>query len=726
MDEIVTEFLAETTENLEELDNALLALEQNPQDEALISKIFRFIHTIKGTCGFIGLPRLERVAHKGEDVLGLFRDKKLSVTPEYISLILRCVDAIKTIVAEISATGSEPEGNDAALIADLEAVYNGTYQPISQQAVIEHVEVTTSISTAIEQPLPATSPEVSVKQAEAMNAKADQSGDASGPQSLRVNVDVLENLMTMVSELVLTRNQLMQTARQLKESDFVGPLQRLNYIVSELQEGVMKTRMQPIGNAWSKLPRIVRDISNELGKKIDLTMQGQDTELDRQVLEMIKDPLTHMIRNSVDHGIEMPVDRISSGKSEMGTIALRSFHQGGHIIIEIADDGKGLPVEKIKKKIVQNGLATEEQVNVMPMQQIQQYIFHPGLSTADKVTSVSGRGVGMDVVKSNIEKIGGSIELSSKEGVGTTFLIKIPLTLAIVSALIVGVGDERFAIPQLAVSELVMLNGNSSARVEEINNTPILRLRDTLLPLLSFESLLNIPNRNDQESRYAVVMSVASQQFAILVDKIHDMEEIVIKPVAKQLKSSSMFSGNTILGDGQVIMILDPSGIVKCSGLRDSLDLGAEGTANKNLSEMTVHEETLLLFNAGDTTLKAVPLNVISRLDEISIEEIEHSNGQQVVQYMGKLMPIYNFDSTCAANGSTRKYLIIFENDKKSAGLVADKILDITKYYGDINLHGSQKILDSVIINEHATEVVNLGWFTNAGVIIDHHRGSHV
>lgn len=468
MDDLIADFLVETNESLEALDQDLLNLEQNPNDKDLLGNIFRLMHTIKGTCGFLGLPRLEKVAHHAENVLGRFRDGDLDVIPEYVTLIFESIDQIKFIVGGIGETGAEPEGTDTDLIERLDAVYEGREAAQAGAAPEPEPEAAPEEAKAEEEKAPepaeifeekteaeldalfenkaeieakeraerekaeaaAVETEKEKKPAPPSAAAAAKQQTGAAPvvnQTLRVSVDVLENLMTMVSEMVLTRNQLLQILRNQKESEFSAPLQRLNHVVSDLQEGVMKTRMQPIGNAWSKLPRIVRDLSMEMGKKIDLEMIGQETELDRQVLEMIKDPLTHMVRNSADHGVEMPKDRTAAGKPETGKITLSAFHEGGHIIIEIKDDGKGLPMGKIKEKVLANGLATEEELAAMSTQQIQQFIFHAGLSTAEKVTSVSGRGVGMDVVRTNIEKIGGSVELRSTEGEGSTFSIKSPL-----------------------------------------------------------------------------------------------------------------------------------------------------------------------------------------------------------------------------------------------------------------------------------------------------------
>lgn len=717
MDDIIAEFLTETSESMTELDNLLVMLEQTPRDAELITKIFRIIHTIKGTCGFLGLPRLERIAHKSEDVLGLFRDRKLDAEPASISLILEALDRIKQIIPGIETTGQEPEGDDSAITARLERLADGHLGPtISNDADIDdvpaHLDVPGTNITALHVPHHERGPE----NGEAPPPAATGSEHPLETQSLRVSVDVLENLMTMVSELVLTRNQLLQISRQNKNSGFSGPLQRLNLVVSDLQEGVMKTRMQPVGNAWAKLPRIVRDVCRELNKKIELEMYGQDTELDRQVLEMIKDPLTHMIRNSADHGIEPPDERLKAGKPETGKIVLRSYHQGGHIMIEISDDGRGLPLEKIKKKLLQNRLVTEEQLQALSVQQIQQYIFHPGFSTADQITAVSGRGVGMDVVRANIEKIGGSIEMRSIEGKGTHFTIKIPLTLAIVSALIIGTGEDRFAIPQLSVSELVLISAESAHKIEYVNNARVLRLRGNLLPLLDLEELTGRPApADDGRARYVVVTRVAQFLFGIIVDKVYDLEEIVVKPVTRLLKDMPLFSGNTILGDGQVIMILDPAGVLKAAGMSDVLDSLRAPEVEETAAQAQGAELQLLLFKAGDETLKAAPLHMISRLEKIDTGDLEYADGRPVIKYLGQLMPVLSID-TLPREGVHP--LIIFRTDERLAGLMVREIIDITKYYGDLQETGSENLLGSVIIRDQATDILNPEWYARMGMNI--------
>src|SRR5579883_2548748 len=631
MDDLLSEFLTETNESLSVLDQELVKLEQNPNDPGLVSSIFRIVHTIKGTCGFLGLPRLEHVAHASENVLGRIRDGELPVTPQAVSLVLESLDQIKSLLAALEEKEAEPAGEDSALIERLNQLASGgavapaaapkppaapaapAAQPAPPPPVAAAPPEAKPVPVAAKPPAPEATREPAIETpSEPAPAQASHPAEskeakesAVAAQSIRVNVDLLENLMTMVSELVLTRNQLMQILRSQKDSEFGAPLQRLSHVTTELQEGVMKTRMQPIGNAWAKLPRIVRDLSHELRKKIELQMIGADTELDRQVLEMIKDPLTHMVRNSADHGIEMPADRARSGKPETGTITLNAYHEGGHIIIEIADDGRGLDVEKIKQKALATGLASESDLAAMSDQQIQQFIFKAGFSTAAKVTSVSGRGVGMDVVRTNIEKIGGTVEMKSQPGKGSTFVIKIPLTLAIVSALIVECAGERFAIPQISVVELVRAAANSENTVEWLNDAPVLRLRDRLLPLVSLQELLKLGKRADGTSEtFIVVTQVGTYTFGIIVDRVFDTEEIVVKPVAPILRDITMFSGNTILGDGSVIMILDPNGIAAASGEK-TVEEGGVREQVAARAEKGGEKTSLLLFRAGGEGPKA-------------------------------------------------------------------------------------------------------------------------
>ena len=871
MDDLLSEFLTETSENLAVLDVELVKLERNPNDMELLGNIFRLVHTVKGTCGFLGLPRLESVAHAGENILGKLRDGEMVASAEAVTAVLECLDRIRSIMSDLEANGSEPEGEDSALIQRLNHIAEGGAAPAAvapaapatpktppkattaaaksgnaqsiyeqiggmgtidavvevmfsrvmgdlrikhlfegvnmdrlqgrmreylslvcggpntfgkvdlkcphaaavgrgmndshfdafaghMQAALNALEVPAHLAAMImaivyasrdeimgraesgssptnaaahaasgpaaeAAPAPEAVPAPVLTKAAAAAAMAapakseatETKDSAVANQSIRVNVELLENLMTMVSELVLTRNQVLQILRKQKDSEFAGPLQRLNHVTSELQEGVMKTRMQPIGNAWSKLPRLVRDLSHELKKKIELVMIGQDTELDRQVLEMIKDPLTHMVRNSADHGLEGPEERRRAGKPETGKVTLNAYHEGGHIIIEISDDGRGLAIDRIKAKILQNGLASESELEQMSEQQIQQYVFKAGFSTAAKVTSVSGRGVGMDVVKTNIEKIGGTVEMRSAAGKGTTFVIKIPLTLAIVSALIVECASERFAIPQISVVELVRATTNGELKVERIKDTPVLRLRNRLLPLVSLRKLLQLDTGEvkSEDDTFIVVTQVGTYSFGIMVDRVFDTEEIVVKPVAPILRDIEMFSGNTILGDGSVIMILDPNGIASHSGQTGvSESSGTDQMAAKSRGHAD-EKVPLLLFRAGDGAPKAVPLALVARLEEIERKSIETSNGRWVVQYRGQLMPLINLDpsQSMAADGA-RQPVLVFQDDDHSMGLMVDQIVDIVEARLNVELGAELPgRIGSAVVAGQATELIDTGYF---------------
>ncbi len=702
MDDLIAEFLTETNESLAEADLALVKLERTPDDVATLSLIFRLVHTIKGTCGFLGLPRLERVAHAAENVLGKLRDRELVATTAVISPVLAALDRIKLIVGGLGATGAEPQGDDSACIAALERAAQGdTTAPVpgpQAEAAPEHIEA------------PAVDAPVAV-------------AEAVASQTIRVSVDVLEELMTLVGELVLTRNQLLQISRAEGTNAFTAPLQRLSHITSDLQEGVMKTRMQPIGNAWNKLPRLVRDLAHETGKKIQLDMLGQDTELDRQVLEMMRDPLTHMVRNSADHGLETPEVRRAAGKPETGIITLNAFHEGGHIIIEIADDGYGLNVVKIREKVLSKGLATEAELAAMSETELKNFIFRAGFSTAAAVTAISGRGVGMDVVRSNIERIGGTVELVSTLGQGTNFTIKIPLTLAIVSALIVRACGERFAIPQISVLELVRVGPEGAAAngmaIERIGSTPVLRLREQLLPLVTLGDLLRLERTDAQPvSATVVVTAVGSGTLGIVVDDVYDTEEIVVKPVAPILRHVTMFSGNTILGDGSVIMILDPNGVARSAGVaaaRTRRDQNDRAVIAARSDDGT----SLLLFRAGgEASPRAVPLNLVARLEDIERSKIERSGGGFVTQYRGKLMPLIAMtDATSETPDSgTTQPVLVFADGERIMGLMVDTIVDVVHDRLNIQLASSRPgILGTAVIAGQAAEVLDTGyWLTQA------------
>jgi two-component system, chemotaxis family, sensor kinase CheA len=482
-------------------------------------------------------------------------------------------------------------------------------------------------------------------------------------------------------------------------------------VTAELQEGVMKTRMQPIGNAWQKLPRVVRDLCAELDKDIELEMHGAETELDRQVLEFVKDPLTHLVRNCADHGIEGAAERLAAGKAAAGTIRLTAFHQGGHIIIEIADDGRGLDVARIKAKAIEQGLASEAELATKSDAEIYNFIFVPGFSTAAHVTSISGRGVGMDVVRANIEQIGGTVDLQSVPGAGTRFTIKIPLTLAIVSALIVEAGGERFAIPQLSVLELVRANSGGEHRIEHIKGAPVLRLRNKLLPLLYLKSVLRLGSSDGQEG-FIVVTQVGSQIFGIVVDSVFHTEEIVIKPMASKLSHIAAFSGTTILGDGSVIMIVDPKGIAQALGR--VVQSAADDRADEDDRAQTWADDTvsLLVFRAGSRQPKAVPLSLVTRLEEIDCRKIEISDGRHLVQYRNQLMPLLRIDTQSSLRQEGAQPILVFSDRGRSMGLIVDEIVDIVEDRLNIEVASEQPgVLGYAVVKGNATEIVDVGHF---------------
>jgi two-component system chemotaxis sensor kinase CheA len=796
LDDIVKDFVAEALEAIEALDGKMVTLEQDPDDPALLGDIFRLIHTIKGTSGFLGLMRLQTVAHAAENVLGGFRDGTLTIEAQSVSAVLDVVDVVRDIVHGIAAEGTEPAGDDRTLIARLDAIFagagsvraaaapgrpmlerlggeatldaacetvilemgsdpqsaslladvdtdrlqaalrealcgtaRGTAAPDDPRAALQaalpgldDVQIErwiTALHTAlialdaeVEAVGALLAPPVTVPTAEAEpTPRAARSGEPDPvSQTIRVNVDTLENLMAVVSELVLIRNQLIQTLRSEPESAFAGPLHRLNQVTSELQEGVMTTRMQPINGILAKLPRVVRDLASDLGKKIELVMSGQDTELDRQVLEMIKDPLTHMIRNAADHGIERPEQRRAIGKIETGRITLQARHDGGAIVVEMSDDGRGLPAEAIRTKALAAGVITAAQATAMTDAEARQLIFLPGLSTATEVTAVSGRGVGMDVVRTNIEKIGGSIELSSVEGQGTRFTIRIPLTLSIVSALIIESCGERFAMPQGSIVELVSANGSEGRRIETINGASVLRLRDRLLPLVSLGDLLGLDNPEGARADACIVVArVGAFSFGVIVDRVFDTEEIVVKPVASVLRHLKLYSGATILGDGSVIMILDFKGVSLEAGAAHLVS-GADDAEVIESQTGPAETRTLLVFRGVDDRLKAAPLTAVARIEDLDCATVERVDGRSVVQYRGGLMPIVGGDGqTVAAMPGERRPLLVFTRGEASLGLLAEEIIDIVEGPLEPQLAASERGgAGSLIIAGRATELIDI------------------
>ena len=760
MDDLLREFLVESAEHLDTVDAELVRFEQDPNNQQILRNIFRLVHTIKGTCGFLGLPRLEALAHAAETLMGRFRDG-YPVSGASVTLILATLDRLKAILADLEATGSEPAGADADLIGALEAMASDEapaaaapppppalpeLPPIVERELkpgevsLEDLERAfmeapgpddVPAAPAFEAPEPvleapepvfesAHEPEAPAAVPDRPAAPAAEGGE--GPiakvQTIRVNVDTIEHLMTMVSELVLTRNQLLEIARRHEDSGYKVPLQRLSHVTAELQEGVMKTRMQPIGNAWQKLPRVVRDLSAELGKGIDLVMSGAETELDRQVLDVIKDPLTHMVRNSADHGIEATKDRLKAGKPARGSIRLSAYHEGGTITIEIADDGKGLDLAAIRKKAIERNFAPAADVERMTDAQVAKFIFHAGFSTAKAITSVSGRGVGMDVVKTNIETIGGVVDIATELGKGTTFTIKIPLTLAIVSALIVKAGEQRYAVPQIAVLELVRVDpkgeNKSANSIERIHGAPVLRLRERLLPIVTLDGLMRgqatVEEGEIVESGFVVVAQVGRQRFGVLVDEVFHTEEIVVKPMSSKLRHIPLFAGNTILGDGAVVLIVDPNGVAKLVG--QSAQSGAATETEAEEVEAGDAKATLLVFKGGAGGFKAVPLSLVTRLEEVDASKIEHLGGRPLIQYRGRLMPLVPADPGITIRSEGNQALVVFSDGDRAMGLVVDEIVDIVEERLDIEISADRSdLIGSAVLRGRATDIINIAHF---------------
>ncbi len=719
-EEFIREFLEESEENLDQLDQDFISLEQTPGDLERLDSIYRAIHTIKGTSGFFGFSKLGAVAHAAENLLSRLRDGEISLNESLTSALLESVDAVRDILANIGRDGEEGDGNyrelnqqlddlcssapfaEAEPAADkpaqVEPVSSEDVQRKSDECVRVHDRTVKSETgerqdtdpegtdesqsvvakpqadtTAIDEVLDAEQHEsdfanlptsvldtpvaTSVVAPEPANKTSDYPGDArkpgSGPDtgnlqglgsegSIRVDVGLLNQLMDLVGELVLARNQLLQTESNEHDRRLTNVTQQVNRITTELQERVMQTRMQPIGNIWGKFPRLVRDLAVMCGKEVDLLMDGAETEVDKSLLEAIKDPLTHLIRNAIDHGIEIAAERVSSGKNKRGELHLRAWHQGGKVNIEISDNGRGIDPAKIRAKAIEKNLITAQDAETMGDQQLVQIIFWPGFSTAPQVTGISGRGVGMDVVKTNIESIGGSIDVHSRIGTGTAINIKIPLTLAIVPALIIGSCGQVFAIPQSHLVEMLRLDlNNERDRIEKLRDTPVYRLRGELLPIVYLSNLLGTQSAfPESTSDYVniVVLQADNCRFGLVVDHVERTEEIVVKALHPSLGVIPHLAGATVMGDGRVAIILDVLGITNEIGLTvDELKQASEFCAQSGVEQNANH---MLIFRLASGRDLAMPLSEIDRLEDIPLDRIEQTDQMQAVQYRGQIMPL--------------------------------------------------------------------------------------
>ncbi len=739
MDEIVREFLVESSEGLDQLDQDFVELEKNPTDKALLANIFRCIHTIKGTCGFLGFSKLESVTHVGENLLSRLRDGQLALDPEITSALLALVDAVRSIMGHIEESGGEGDTDYSALIDQLSALTQAEREnspraePAPEPEPAPWVPAKPVQVAAPAEPRPET-PLAPAPAAEKSSEGEDRQAKSLSDGSIRVDVGLLDKLMNLVGELVLARNQVLQYTNSAPDNGLSATTQRLNLITTELQENVMKTRMQPIGNVWSKFPRVVRDLSVSFGKKVEVEMEGKETELDKTIIEAIKDPLTHIVRNAVDHGMETAEQREAAGKPAQGALHLRAFHEGGQVNIEISDDGRGVDPQKVLTKALQRGLVTQDQASRMTDRSILNLIFYPGFSTAEKVTNVSGRGVGMDVVRSNIEKIGGTVDIQSEFGKGTTLRIKIPLTLAIVPALIVRTSGDRFALPQVNLLELVCLEGEAATKgIEFVRGAPVYRLRGQLLPLVHLNRTLELsdPPPKEEPEINIVVLQADERIFGLVVDEILDTEEIVVKPLGKQLKSLDAFAGATIMGDGAVALILDVLGLSHRAGLAAVSRRVAEAEAAEP-GGRDEEKQTMLLFQAGENRRVAIPLSDVARLEEFDASIIEHAGSTEVVQYRGHIMPLLRLSEVLGrrslASEDETLHVVVYKNDGSSVGLIVDRILDIVEEHIEIHrTRGRSGIIGSAVVQEKITDLLDVKMaIESSGIDLFEHPAGHV
>lgn len=762
--ELIAEFLVESRENLDQLDEDFVEYERAPDDLELLGGIFRTIHTIKGTSGFLAFNKLEKLTHQGENILSRLRDGVMDFRPEVATALLKMVDAVREMLDHIEGNGSEGPGDYTALTEHLRSFLEAEEEeeeeepkvPLIGDLLVESEEVTReALADALEDQQEGdgrqlgrilvakgeTDP-VAVGEALAEQRKA-AAPKNSADQSIRVDIDLLDGLMNLVGELVLARNQILQFTDSLEDSSFTAATQRLNLITTELQERAMKTRMQPIGQIWSKFPRVVRDLAASCEKSVRLEMIGRETELDRTILESIKDPLTHIIRNSIDHGIESPETRRESGKPEEGLIVLRAYHEGGQVIIEISDDGGGINLERVKNKAIEKGLIGADAANRLSEAELINMIFQPGFSTAAEVTNVSGRGVGMDVVRTNIERIGGTVDMQSPPDGGTMLKVKIPLTLAIIPALVVTTGGDRYAIPQVNLLELVRLEGENARRsIEYIHDVPVYRLRGNLLPLIHLDQELACASleatkvdsgesgaEGDAEAEEAVnivVLQADDRNFGLVVDEVNDTEEIVVKPVGKQLKDIAAFAGATIMGDGKVALILDILGLAQkaqvLSAVAESAPHDADGPARDGDDNAA---QPLLLVSLDEASTGAIPLSAVARLEEFAVDRVEWANQEPVIQYRDRIMPLAflsrdvessarrrdrSMDTTLEGDQQDETmHVVVHSTPTESVGLVVAGILDVVM--ADVRASartssGSRK--SSAIIQGTVTDLIDV------------------
>jgi two-component system chemotaxis sensor kinase CheA len=739
MDELTREFLIESQEGLDRMERCLTDLEERPQDAGLIAEIFRSVHTIKGTTGFLGFKRLEKLAHSGENLLGLLRETKLIANAPIITGLLHLLDGLRAILKTIEAEESEGSGTDEVLIAQLEELQAPAKakQPVHAKAAesappaqkakapapppppapaadapppVQAAQVPAAAPVAAAPAPPPAAPVAAEAEVEAPKPRIQVTGAAES--SLRVDVTLLNRMMNLVGELVLTRNQVLQATSADPNMTLLS--RRLDMVTADLRESVMKARMQPVSNIFGKMPRIVRDLSQTLGKRMRLQVEGQETELDKSLLEAIKDPLTHAVRNSLDHGIEMPDVRIAAGKDPEGTLKLRAAQEGSHVLIEVSDDGAGMAVDRIRNKAIEKGLITPERASHMAERELLQLVFLPGFSTAAAVTNVSGRGVGMDVVRTNVEKIGGKVELDSRVGQGTTVRLRIPLTLAIIPALIVRSVNQSFALPQGALSELVHVPPSQAATaIEWIEDAPLYRLRGKLLPLVFLDRLLmpGVTHKlTTERDNFIAVLDADGRRFGLVVDGLADPEEIVVKPLSAVLKDIGLYSGATVLGNADLALILDPGSIAQKAGVTITRDDAAHAIGAGAEVEAAKNQEYLLVEAAGRQA--AIPLADVLRIEQLPLSRIEYIGYRPVLNFEGQLLPVEDSGGVLAAvegNPEAQIIVVVCREGNRQVGIAVSHVLDVAGG-GELFEAGSAQHAGGVtLLKNRVTGVVDLG-----------------
>lgn len=736
LDQVLRDFLAESQENLERLDQEFVDLENDPENQELLASIFRTIHTIKGSAGFLRLNNLEQVSHYAEDVLSRLRNHSLYLNVDLTTTLLRSVDCIKSILVHLQKHGNEGEHNVQEVTDSLKQIIDAP----ANAAVPKRTETSPKPQQAPapeseEQPQPATSIPAtetvhfqgeSGKPAKEHKVSETMEHALSSVEDTRIHVDIglLDHLMNLTGELVLARNRVMQITGSSQEIDVQkmrNVAQQLNVIVSELQETMMKTRMQQVRKVFGVLPRLVRDLSTLNGKQVELRLEGQDTELDRTLLEAIKDPLVHLVRNAVDHGIEPPEARRKKGKPPTGTVIIHAYHEGGQVHIDIIDDGAGINLEKIKAKALKDNLITPQRAEEMSDRELINLIFRPGFSTSTKVTSISGRGVGMDVVKKNLDRIGGIIDIHTELEKGTTIKLRIPITLAIIPVLIITSAGQRFAIPQVNLEELVMLQAENlrAQGIERVYGAEVYRLRGELLPLLRLNQVLGLEKEQATPSKDTniVVVSSGIARFGIIIDDVGDTEEIVVKPLSMHIKQLPCYDGATIMGDGKVALILNVNGLFTAAqfDLEDikRVEEKEQEEAERELAGVPAEQkQTVVLFRVGKEEYYGVPLAFVVRLEEFPSSQIEHSGGREVLQYRGDVLPLMRLEPYLNIQGvpdPTMLSLIVFSVEKQ-IGLVVNEIINTIEISTQIDTETFQQkgILGSTIVEGHSVLILDI------------------